>query len=248
MHIVDRYRTAQHAFELRRAGFLSRKAKLAQGSRAAVRANVGAVLCRNSHARGLISACGTQQLYLNIIYRSVCFILHVVPRNTACGINLDNAFLQLLAVVLFIAACTQGTLHLIIIFIIAACTGVIFFLFCLHLGLLHALLSLAVRGRRAHTACVLIRVAALARHACQSKVVDNAVGMRVHVQRTRSDAALACAVRAFKIAQLRQRLDIIINNARAHADRAALGIAKVTCYRCQHSVVGCRQPQLFSRT
>ena len=115
--------------ELRRAAFLCCKAKLAQGSSAAVRANVGAVLRHNIHARSLVCACGTQQLYLNIIYRSVRFILHVVPRYAACGINLDNAFFQLLAVVLFIAvACTQGTLHLVIIFIAATCVGVVFFI------------------------------------------------------------------------------------------------------------------------
>ena len=72
--------------------------------------------------------------------------------------------------------------------------------------------------------------------------------MRINLQRTRSDAALACAIRALQIAQLCQRLDIIINNARAHADRAVFRIAKVTCYCCQHSVVGCRQPQLLGRT
>ena len=208
--------------ELRRAAFLCCKAKLAQGSSAAVRANVGAVLRHNIHARSLVCACGTQQLNLNIIYRSVRFILHVVPRYAACGINLDNAFFQLLAVV--------------------------FFLFGLHLGLLYAFLGLAVRGRRAHAAGILIHVAALARHACQSKVVDNAVSVRINLQRTRSDAALACAIRALQIAQLCQRLDIIINNACAHADRAVFRIAKVTCYCCQHSVVGCRQPQLFGRT
>ena len=126
--------------ELRRAAFLCCKAKLAQGSSAAVRANVGAVLRHNIHARSLVCACGTQQLNLNIIYRSVRFILHVVPRYAACGINLDNAFFQLLAVVFFITAtctgvvffiavaCTQGTLHLVIIFIAATCVGIVFFI------------------------------------------------------------------------------------------------------------------------
>ena len=115
--------------ELRRAAFLCCKAKLAQGSSAAVRANVGAVLRHNIHARSLVCACGTQQLNLNIIYRSVRFILHVVPRYAACGINLDKAFFQLLAVVLFIAvACTQGGLNLIVFFIAAACVGVVFFI------------------------------------------------------------------------------------------------------------------------
>ena len=127
--IVDRYRTAQHALELRRAAFLCCKAKLAQGSSAAVRANVGAVLRHNIYARSLVFACWTQQLNLNIIYRSVRFILNIVPRYAACGINLDNAFFQLLAVVFFIAvACTQGTLHLVIIFIAATCVGIVFFI------------------------------------------------------------------------------------------------------------------------